>query len=425
MTSRTVRRFVEAAAPFAAFLLFLGAYRVKYGAPVPPEALRPSEAGVLPAFVGAEACGRCHKDVHESWAKTKMAHALEVLPETAAADPACLPCHTTGYGLLDSPLPGVQCEACHGPGGRYVAAMARGADLAEIRAAGLVFPGEADCRRCHTPEWSADFRLTDRTRAGVHEIPQAAPGGAAFAAEEVGADRCRACHGPFHDPCPDRFAGACEECHGPGSRYVPVMAKGGPAEARREAGLVVPDPSVCADCHAEEGVEVRFEAAAAAAPAAPLGAEACRRCHGKRHKPCPQATDCETCHGAGSKFVPLMARRAGRPAFVSAGLRLPARGVCDECHARRGAAPPPAAAPAAAPAGPEGIGADRCVMCHDPRPHAPCPKTADCESCHGPGSAYVEVMAQGGSADERRAAGLRIPAKAEACDSCHANRSPN
>jgi hypothetical protein len=46
------------------------------------------------------------------------------------ADPACVPCHTTGYGqrrgfsddLAEAAMTGVQCEVCHGPGDDHVKA---------------------------------------------------------------------------------------------------------------------------------------------------------------------------------------------------------------------------------------------------------------------------------------------------------------
>ena len=138
--------------------------------------------------------------------------------------------------------------------------------------------------------------------------------------------------------------------------------------------------------------------------------------HGKKHQPCPKTTNCESCHGAGSKFVPLMARRAPKSALVEAGLRRPSKKMCEQCHATRGVT-------VTVPTGPSAVGAEQCLMCHDPKPHAPCPQISDCESCHGLGSMFVEVMSRGGTREERLAAGLKMPSKAETCNKCHATRN--
>lgn len=107
------------------------------------------------AFVGADACKKCHFKQHASWKKTGMAKTFESLKpgqavekkKAAGLDPAadftkeakCLKCHTTGYGTPSGyPAPpaegqtcppgdvermklneGVTCEACHGPGSLY------------------------------------------------------------------------------------------------------------------------------------------------------------------------------------------------------------------------------------------------------------------------------------------------------------------
>lgn len=48
-------------------------------------------------------------------------------------------------------LRGVQCESCHGPGRHYAASYLM-RDPMVARALGLVEPGEAVCRRCHTAD---------------------------------------------------------------------------------------------------------------------------------------------------------------------------------------------------------------------------------------------------------------------------------
>lgn len=97
------------------------------------------------AFVGAKACGECHKSAFEIWEGTRHADATESLktgprnkrPNPAyisrAFDPECIACHVTGWDPqkfvryksgfsaedATSHLVGQQCENCHGPGGRH------------------------------------------------------------------------------------------------------------------------------------------------------------------------------------------------------------------------------------------------------------------------------------------------------------------
>jgi hypothetical protein len=123
-------------------------------------------------FRGATRCRACHMSVFRSWSATGHATAFEILrPGVKAeekleagldpgrdytADAACIACHTTGSSAL---LPGVQCEACHGPGKGYSSAtiMNRKKWSAEpetcrtlAKEAGLVVaPPESTCRSCH------------------------------------------------------------------------------------------------------------------------------------------------------------------------------------------------------------------------------------------------------------------------------------
>jgi peroxiredoxin len=99
------------------------------------EALGAPRASILPsdaAFVGSEACQSCHPKEFETWSGGGHAKAGATLAaEGKADDPACLECHTTGYGrdggfpkgapLADhDDLGRVGCESCHGPGGEHV-----------------------------------------------------------------------------------------------------------------------------------------------------------------------------------------------------------------------------------------------------------------------------------------------------------------
>lgn len=94
-------------------------------------------------FVGAQACGECHKKAYANWQKTGHARATVSIQQGRAGqeatyisrihDPECVACHVTGWdpkqmvryqsGWVDAAttphLEGQQCENCHGPGGRH------------------------------------------------------------------------------------------------------------------------------------------------------------------------------------------------------------------------------------------------------------------------------------------------------------------
>lgn len=78
-------------------------------------------------FVGSGACLRCHEARQrqhvERWRATKFT-TLDRLEGIEDTQP-CLPCHTTGYDEVTGThvQDGVTCEACHGPGAGYSAAM--------------------------------------------------------------------------------------------------------------------------------------------------------------------------------------------------------------------------------------------------------------------------------------------------------------
>jgi hypothetical protein len=156
-------------------------------------------------YVGSKKCKMCHIKQYNSWKKTKMAQALEVLKpgeaveakETHGIDPdsdytadsECLQCHTTGYGkpggfvsVDETPgMAGVGCESCHGPGGQYLetdlmSLKNKDHSLESVREAGLIYPvvEETCMSQCHnenSPFFSKDepFDFEKRKSQGVHE----------------------------------------------------------------------------------------------------------------------------------------------------------------------------------------------------------------------------------------------------------------
>ncbi len=98
-----------------------------------------------PTYIGADKCKICHKVEHTSWATTRHAKALDSLKPEEQKKQECIECHTTG---TKNELPGVQCEACHGPGSDYKT-MSVMKDKQKAIAAGLIIPSEKGCVRCH------------------------------------------------------------------------------------------------------------------------------------------------------------------------------------------------------------------------------------------------------------------------------------
>lgn len=97
------------------------------------------------ALVGPETCKACHPAAYETWRAGPHARSLDGLPAQNRKDPRCLSCHAPD---VEVGIPGVGCEACHGPGRVYSAPyVMRDAELA--RAVGLVDPGEKSCLACH------------------------------------------------------------------------------------------------------------------------------------------------------------------------------------------------------------------------------------------------------------------------------------
>ncbi len=164
------------------------------------------------SYVGSKKCKKCHIKQHKSWAKTRMANALDILKpgkskemkekfhldanKDYSTDPACLRCHTTGFGqqggyAVPDPadkksvraakkLAGVGCESCHGPGSEYVKVFdeilksKRTYKVEELYAVGLRKIDASVCLTCHndespTVEKGDTFDYEKRKEDGTHE----------------------------------------------------------------------------------------------------------------------------------------------------------------------------------------------------------------------------------------------------------------
>ncbi len=115
-------------------------------------------------YAGKDTCATCHADVASSYAKTAHANSLAALKNAGSDTNAeCLACHTTGLEGSKYVDGAVTCEACHGPGAEHAAASA---DMKKttINAA----PDASTCTKCHTADWSPNFKFDEYKAKGVH-----------------------------------------------------------------------------------------------------------------------------------------------------------------------------------------------------------------------------------------------------------------
>jgi cytochrome c5 len=133
-------------------------------------------------YVGAKKCMMCHKkdNTYPSWLETKHAKAWESLKPEDQKNEKCVACHSTGKDAAGELLPGVQCEACHGPGADYMK-MSVMKDKKLAIENGLLIPDEKTCKKCHNENVPEQFRSKEafdfaKMKAkGVHTLAAAAP----------------------------------------------------------------------------------------------------------------------------------------------------------------------------------------------------------------------------------------------------------
>lgn len=112
-------------------------------------------------YIGSKKCKMCHKgdkkgNVWEKWEAGPHAKAFETLKAKGKEkDPACLECHTTGFGMgykvgdaNAANFEGVGCESCHGPGSAYKK-MSIMKDHQKSLDNGMIVPNEETCKKCH------------------------------------------------------------------------------------------------------------------------------------------------------------------------------------------------------------------------------------------------------------------------------------
>lgn len=118
-------------------------------------------------YVGVNKCKTCHKPQYTSWLETKHAKTFDILSDEEKKKEECVGCHSTGKMADGTLIVHVECEACHGPGNEYksmkIMNKKKWADDPEAYKklaieAGLIYPTDKDCRRCHRPEGNDNFK---------------------------------------------------------------------------------------------------------------------------------------------------------------------------------------------------------------------------------------------------------------------------
>jgi len=117
--------------------------------------------------VGAKTCGTCHEVAYAAWSSGPHADALMGLSERQADDPQCRACHTMVPERPEPELSGVQCEACHGAGGKYAPEHVM-RDPVLARLLGLRDVTATTCARCHRPD--APSARTFRFTEAIHRV---------------------------------------------------------------------------------------------------------------------------------------------------------------------------------------------------------------------------------------------------------------
>ena len=137
----------------------------------------------LATYVGNERCVSCHPTAAAVWTQSAHARAFAtLLSRKADADPKCIGCHTTGFGVFSgyrrefgrNQLVNAGCESCHGPGSLHVR-QREGDTTVSFTYRPL---GAGDCQKCHYGEFSRPFQWDDFWPAIKHgkEPRQAAVG---------------------------------------------------------------------------------------------------------------------------------------------------------------------------------------------------------------------------------------------------------
>jgi hypothetical protein len=183
---------------------------------------------------------------HQTTEADDLGQALGVMYRTFSAQTEilrCFRCHSTGplalgEGFAIEPSePGVQCEACHGPGAEHAARAAAG--TLDRASPAVSNPGDLEpdalleaCGQCHRPPAQEPSEIDYRDPWNVRHQPLYLVRSACY--QQSGALTCMSCHDP-HAPLvrgdAAYYDSRCSSCH--------------PGDAACKAGKTAD----CASCH--------------------------------------------------------------------------------------------------------------------------------------------------------------------------------
>ena len=152
------------------------------------------------AYIGSEACGKCHPTELKALTKSVHARATEVLAKPAPdhwtvppykrgvvglRKPECLRCHTTGFGKdggfpaaipaspLAHPMDKVSCESCHGPGKAHADDPKRPKAIAKLGGTCNECNILPICRQCHDDHNAPNFDYPAALKQARHDTGEA------------------------------------------------------------------------------------------------------------------------------------------------------------------------------------------------------------------------------------------------------------
>jgi hypothetical protein len=185
----------------------------------------------------------------------------EAAGRAISADEArnCFSCHSTAASAgnelrLEKLIPGVTCEACHGPGGDHIAAMeAKDFKNKRIFNPGSMNPDELAQEFCGSCHRSAEQVSASKTLRGINSVrfqPYrmfTSKGHDPFDARLA----CTACHNPHENPKQDSafYDQKCFACHRSAESLKSESAAKAESEDGRDAKPCPVSPKDCVSCH--------------------------------------------------------------------------------------------------------------------------------------------------------------------------------